>query len=34
MAKGMLCNVVAALELPEDFWPATEAEAAASAPGG
>jgi AcrR family transcriptional regulator len=34
MAKGMLCNVVAALELPEDFWPATEAEVAASARGG
>jgi AcrR family transcriptional regulator len=26
MAKGMLCNVMAALELPEDFWPASESD--------
>jgi AcrR family transcriptional regulator len=28
MAKGMLCNVMAALELPEEFWPTHESEAA------
>jgi AcrR family transcriptional regulator len=26
MAKGMLCNVMAALELPEDFWPVSESD--------
>jgi AcrR family transcriptional regulator len=26
MAKGMLLNVVAALELPEDFWPVSESD--------
>ena len=32
MAKGMLLNVVAALELPEEFWPMSESEPAGSAP--
>ena len=31
MAKGMLLNVVAALELPEEFWPMAESEQAGSA---
>jgi AcrR family transcriptional regulator len=31
MAKGMLLNVVAALELPEAFWPMQDPEAADSA---
>jgi AcrR family transcriptional regulator len=32
MAKGMLLNVVAALELPEEFWPMSESGPAGSAP--
>jgi AcrR family transcriptional regulator len=32
MAKGMLLNVMAALELPEEFWPMHEPEPAGSAP--
>jgi AcrR family transcriptional regulator len=32
MAKGMLLNVVAALELPEEFWPMSDSEPAGAAP--
>jgi AcrR family transcriptional regulator len=31
LAKGMLLNVVAALELPDEFWPVPDPEAARSA---
>jgi AcrR family transcriptional regulator len=32
MARGMLLNVVAALEVPDEFWPMSESEPAGSAP--